>query len=440
MDGWETRRKRVAGHDWAIIRLGEKLRQIYAVEVDTAHFTGNHAPRVSVEVANITAPPGAEDSSSQQQDRDDNRWMPGAMARVAQGGGIQGTGRTPEEVDEAERACRTAAKWTKILPQTPLRPGYEGSSVHCFVLSKDASEAAGEATHVRINYYPDGGVARLKLWGKPVEGAAARAVGLATSPSSSNDSPIGLPRPISATSVMNDSVYNAQQVGKDGTATQVAPAPPAPLDIKSNWVAYSAEPYPHPELSSSKLGGAGLACSNKHYGVPNNLIQPTYGKDMGDGWETARHPDRPAVWAKKPNGLMDSPLQDWAVIKLGRPAQLGVSRIILDTRHFRGNFPESARVEGCCAPSDSEEADAAVCEATPERQAEGGVGDVEWFTLLPRTKLGPDAEHVFERTNGTITNGDRPVTHVRVTIMPDGGLSRVRIYGDPSTSHIESHL
>ena len=434
MDGWETRRKRVAGHDWAVVKLGARMREIYAVEVDTAHFTGNHAPRVSVEVANL-ASPGAHDSSSAQDDQDnDNKWMPGATARVAQGGGIQGTGRAPDEVEEAEKACRAAAKWTMILPQTPLRPGYEGSSIHCFVLPEEVRAAAGEATHVRINYYPDGGVARLKLWGKPAEEAQA------SSSSSSSSSPISLPRPVSATSVMDDSVYNAQEVGKEGIGSTEAPAPPAPLDIKSNWVAYSSEPYPHPELSSSTLGGAGLACSNKHYGVPANLIQPSYGKDMGDGWETARHPDRPAVWAKKPNGLMDSPLQDWAVLKLGRPANLGVSRIILDTRHFRGNFPESARVEGCCAPSDSDEADAAVCKATPERLVEGGATDVVWFTLLPRTKMGPDAEHVFERTNGGVTNGDRPVTHVRVTIMPDGGLSRVRIYGDPSNSHIESHL
>ena len=183
-----------------------------------------------------------------------------------------------------------------------------------------------------------------------------------------------------------------------------------------------------------------MACSNKHYGVPSNLIQPSYGKDMGDGWETARHPDRPAIWAKDPKtGLMDTDLMDWAVLKLGKQANLGISRIILDTKHFRGNFPESVQVEGCCASSNTEEEDAAVCEATPDKKE--GNGSIQWFPLLPRTRMGPDAEHVFDRTSGSIINGDKPVTHVRVTIYPDGGLSRVRIYGDASElDHLQSHL
>ena len=435
MDGWETRRKRVVGHDWAVVRLcssARGLKDIEALELDTAHFTGNHAPRVSIEVANLSS----DDDSSLQ----DDGWMPGASARKMRGGGVQGTGRTPEEIDEAELAVRAAAGgegWVTILPQTALRPGYEDSSIHRFVLDDEARSRARVATHVRINYYPDGGLARLRVWGKP-RYETTRST--ATTHGSSNTT-IAMPRNVSATSVMNEAVYSPEAMDSKGVDTATPATPPAPLEIKSNWLAFSADPYPHPELSSSDLGGAGLACSNKHYGVPSNLIRPSYGNDMGDGWETARHPDRPAIWAKNPEtGLMDTDLMDWAVLKLGKWANLGVSRIILDTKHFRGNFPESVRVEGCCAPSNTEEDDAAVCEATPDKDGSGNSA-TQWFSLLPRTRMGPDAEHVFDRTSGNITNGDKPVTHVRVTIYPDGGLSRVRIYGDASDpDHLQSHL
>lgn len=52
MDGWETRRKRIIGHDWCIIRLaGPTL--IKGFLIDTAHFTGNYTPRISIQAANL---------------------------------------------------------------------------------------------------------------------------------------------------------------------------------------------------------------------------------------------------------------------------------------------------------------------------------------------------------------------------------------------------
>jgi allantoicase len=128
------------------------------------------------------------------------------------------------------------------------------------------------------------------------------------------------------------------------------------------------------------------------------------------GWETARHPNRPGILAlQRGSSLLDIPLSDWAVIKLGKEASNGVARVIIDTKHFRGNFPESAMLEGCVNPEESNEA--------------------EWFTLIPRTRMSPDAEHVFERCKDQLENADRSITHVRVSIFPDGGISRVRIYG-----------
>jgi len=91
--------------------------------------------------------------------------------------------------------------------------------------------------------------------------------------------------------------------------------------------------YEYPELSNSLMGGIGLACSNKHYGDPWNLIQPSLGKDMSDGWETARHPNRPGILVKDPvTDLVDSNLSDWCIIKLGIVAVKGVERIIVDTK------------------------------------------------------------------------------------------------------------
>jgi allantoicase len=137
---------------------------------------------------------------------------------------------------------------------------------------------------------------------------------------------------------------------------------------------------------------------------------------MGDGWETARHPSRPSILFKdKATGLVDSPLKDWGILKLGKPAVDGVARIILDTKHFRGNYPESVLVEGAFVES-------YVSDDTVPTEA-------NWFTLVPRTRMSPDSEHVFERVLEQLENSKNAVTHVRVSIFPDGGISRVRVYG-----------
>lgn len=153
---------------------------------------------------------------------------------------------------------------------------------------------------------------------------------------------------------------------------------------------------------------------------------------MGDGWETARHPNRPPIVIKNPiTNLVDSRLMDWTVIKLGMGGcnKNGISRIILDTKHFKGNFPESVKVEACFAPPNV--TDEMVCSVLP------GIddGSVSWFPLLNRTKMGPDREHEFTPSSPDMINYKRPITHVRVSIYPDGGLSRVRVYGEPANDN-----
>ncbi|HEY6928871.1 MAG TPA: allantoicase [Thermoanaerobaculia bacterium] len=111
MDGWETRRRREPGHDWCILRLG-LAGQIAGVIVDTAHFVGNHPEACSIEVASLDGSP--------------DRTLPEAM------------------------------KWTEILPRTALRGDAE---------NRFAARSRERATYVRLNIYPDGGVARLRVYG-----------------------------------------------------------------------------------------------------------------------------------------------------------------------------------------------------------------------------------------------------------------------------------
>lgn len=107
----------------------------------------------------------------------------------------------------------------------------------------------------------------------------------------------------------------------------------------------------------------------------------------------------------------------------GGTNERGISRIIVDTRHFKGNFPESVKIDGCA----SNLSDEAVCASA----GDSNDSSVEWFPLLNRVALVADAEHEFLAEKGLIQNGSEKVTHVRVSIYPDGGLSRVRIYGEP---------
>jgi len=413
MDGWETRRKRSAGHDWCVIMLGGGDGSgvgsftIDSIDVDTAYFTGNQTPRISIEAMKVS-PPSSSNSIHTNNNDYLYTWMPGAVSRLANNGGIRGTGQAVDTIQSALSACEQVAlqttrgkssEWIEVLPRTPLKPGYEESRYHSFKIDegvKHRLQELGGVTHLKLNYFPDGGVARLKVWGTKYQ----------TNQSSSMDTTHTLIKKVT-TSVSRIHPHTS-------------PNPPP-----------SSTNYEHPELSSSVHGGVGLMCSNKHYGVPSNLLSPTLGKDMGDGWETARHPDRPPLIKKDPvTGLQVTPLMDWSILKLGlggAKANNGITRIIVDTRHFKGNFPESVCIDGCYA--DSAISDEDVCASAGKDTSTNS--SVQWFPLLKRVALSADAEHEFLRDDGLIENGGKGVTHVRVSIYPDGGLSRVRIYGVP---------
>jgi allantoicase len=229
LDGWETRRRRQAGHDWCLIQLSSR-GQIEAVELDTAHFTGNNAPKISLEIIDLAA---ADLSQLVTQ-------LPLSYERLLHGG-VQGTGRLPEEVQQALDAINNyTTEWKELLPTTTLNPGYEPTRMHYFRL-KDA--VIGNI--VRVNYFPDGGVARLRCWGRS----------------------LGAVKPPTLPLYMPMTTCDECTVVAHSSTDQ----PPSRL------------PYEFPELSSADEGGEGRACSNKHYGEPWHLIQKHPGVNMGDG-------------------------------------------------------------------------------------------------------------------------------------------------------------
>ena len=128
-----------------------------------------------------------------------------------------------------------------------------------------------------------------------------------------------------------------------------------------------------------------------HFGAKDNMIMPGRAANMGDGWETRRR---------------RGPGYDWAIVRLGTTAI--VSKVEIDTNHFKGNYPESASLEGCAVPSSLDD-----------------LGSASWFEILPRTPLEADHRHVFTSELSKVGL----VSHVRLNIFPDGGISRLRVYG-----------
>lgn len=261
-DGWETRRRRDAGHDTAIVRLGVP-GVIRGVVVDTAWFKGNYPPAVSVDAVEVDGYPTAEQLAA------DPGWLP-----LIERSRVYGDTRNNFEVSSEQR-------WT----------------------------------HVRLNIYPDGGVARLRVHGEGRPDKRFLGVG--------------------------------------------------PMD-----------------LAALENGGLVLDASNRFYSSPQNLIFPGQAQVMGDGWETARRRDD---------------ANDWVRIRLAGPGRVRLAEI--DTSYFIGNSPGAAALTALRA-------------------------DGQWVELLPRTELLPDTRHRFLIDAGDV------VSEARLDIFPDGGLARLRLFGE----------
>ena len=125
--------------------------------MNTAFFTGNFTPQISIQGANI------RDYESDAHDE----WMPGSFDRFERGGGIRGSKVSPELIAAAEQACSESCvngtEWYTLVPMVALQPGYPETRMHYFAV--DVAMRNKPITHIRINYFPDGGVARLKAFG-----------------------------------------------------------------------------------------------------------------------------------------------------------------------------------------------------------------------------------------------------------------------------------
>ncbi|OKL60430.1 Allantoicase [Talaromyces atroroseus] len=297
-DGWETRRHNPAPYDWVVIKLGVSSGAIEGVEVDTAYFVGNYGEKAELQ---------------------------GAYA--------------PDVTDE-QIASPEYTGWKSILPVVECGPSQRRA------WKIDSYDPANPTpyTHVRLLMYPDGGFARLRLYGHAIPPTAA--------------------------------------LQKEG----------------------GEEEEEEEELSSALLGGLALSASDQHYTPASNTILPGRGKDMGDGWETARSRTVGHV--------------DWAIFQLGLPGT--VRRIVIDTKDFRGNFPRQVRVHGLVKADDNDDVG-----GDPSHDHPG------WVELLNSDKkTQADTEHVFEGADLAAGGEDKRVfTHVKLTLIPDGGVKRFRIFG-----------
>jgi allantoicase len=300
MDGWESRRKRVPGHDHCIVELGCAGR-IAGFDIDTSYFLGNHPPYASID--GLFAPQGSD---------------PEQLARMT---------------------------WRELLVQSPLAPG----SQNLFV-SRDAEPVS----HLRLNIFPDGGVARFRAYGHVQADWARGAI---------------------------DAEALAQL--------------PAAASAKA-WV----------DLAAITSGGISLACSDAFYGPSNNLLLPFPAQNMGGGWETRRRRTAGA---------------DWIIFRLGAR---GTPRMLeLDTHFNKGNSPARCSLELLDAPATTRITDLIASSA--------------WRRVLAEVEVRPHARNFYcEQLEATV-----PATFVRLHVIPDGGMSRVRVWGtqnEPASELSES--
>ena len=168
-----------------------------------------------------------------------------------------------------------------------------------------------------------------------------------------------------------------------------------------------------PDLACEAVGGAAILCNDEFFAEKENLLRAHAAEwrehaytDRGkwmDGWETRRY--RPADGVAPGR---DSDVHDWCVIRLGLPGQL--RGIVVDTAHFRGNYPDTCAIE---VASIDEPLDLAALDTAT------------WTTVVSRSPLEGNHQNLFD------VKHEPRVTHVRLRIYPDGGVARLRVHGRP---------
>jgi allantoicase len=260
-----------------VIRLGVASGRILGIEIDTAFFDGNHAPEIAV----VGCDSQADDFVTQ---TDFYSW----------------------EIVLPKQECGPNRKQAWLLP----------------ALTEKAY------THVRLQMYPDGGIARFRLFG--------------------------------------------------------VACPVFPEDVSAQL-----------DLAAAVNGAVAVSCSDQHFGRAENLLLPGRGVDMGDGWET-----------KRTRGVHS----DWVIVRLG--ARGYVDGVVIDTAHFRGNFPKEVQVFATLWEG----------EGDPDSNSD------KWVEILPPQRTGPDREHEYGVSMMNSVQG-HVYSHAKFVMIPDGGVKRFRVLG-----------
>jgi allantoicase len=277
MDGWETRRRRDDKNDYCIIKLG-LVSQIHNFQIDTTHFKGNYPPAISI------------------------------MGCYA-----------PDVEDEEIIKNPDKFQWNTLLRQSDL----VGDKKQDFF-----SSYSEDVTHLKVDIYPDGGIARLRAYGY----------------------------------------------------------------ISFDKRLYAEE---NTNVISRRSGARAIYTNNEFFGDLKNIIKVTEAKNMGDGWETRRRRE---------------PGFDWGIIELGNPAI--IDNIMIDTNFFKGNYPDSFSI--CSAYMPNTTHSSLVTQS------------IYWEELISSQKLQMDSKHYYDKSYLLHT---KPITHIRLNIFPDGGISRLKLFG-----------
>jgi allantoicase len=163
-------------------------------------------------------------------------------------------------------------------------------------------------------------------------------------------------------------------------------------EVKVDWTQYSSDD--RIDLASATIGARSVCCNDMFFSHMDNLIMPGRGVNMGDGWETKR------------NRTLGN--RDWIVVQLATVGTL--QQALIDTCHFKGNYPDTCSI------------DALMLEDGIEITNEN-IDTFDWIEVLPKQKLRAHHEHYFD------LNTTAAFSHVRLNIYPDGGISRMRIFG-----------
>jgi allantoicase len=167
------------------------------------------------------------------------------------------------------------------------------------------------------------------------------------------------------------------------------------------------------DLASRALGGAVVWANDEFFGMKENLVvaaPPTFSPhtfdlkgQIVDGWETRRRrPDGPNV---------EGTDYDSAIIRLGAPGL--IRAVTVDTSFFVGNYPPACSIEAT---------DVSGYPSPQELLA------APWVTIVPEAKLDGDTQNDFELVDPQLRS--RRFTHVRLNNIPDGGIARLRVYGE----------